>query len=246
MKRRLFPLILFASLFTAHAGLADPAADTKAIEAALKKALPDLKPDSITPAPVKGLYEVLVGPKVFYMSADGRHVIQGSLIDIKTKSDLTEARMVEARVRSLEQVGVDKMVVFKPKIQRHVVHVFTDIDCAYCRKLHSEIDSYLSDGIEIRYLFFPRAGEGSESWNKAISVWCAQDRNDALTRAKKGESVESKACDNPVSQHMKLGMAMGATGTPMIVTPKGQTLPGYVNASQLSQMLAQEEKGAAQ
>jgi thiol:disulfide interchange protein DsbC len=216
------------------------AAGTAAIEEALKQALPNVKPDSIAPSPVAGLYEVAVGPKLFYVSEDGRYLIQGSLFDIKAREDLTEKKQAGARLDALNKVGVDNMVVFKPKTGRHVAYVFTDIDCGYCRKLHSEIDQYLKEGIEIRYLFFPRAGEGSDSYYKAVSVWCAKDRNQALTKAKKGENLERKECDNPVDEHLALGTAMGANGTPMIVTEKGNILPGYVPAAQLSKIFGQE------
>lgn len=213
---------------------------TKAIEASLKQALPGVKPDSIKPSQMQGLYEVVMGPKLFYVSEDGKYLFQGSMIDIKAKEDLTEPRLAEARVGALNKEGMDKMIVFKPKIAKHNVFVFTDIDCGYCRKLHSEIDQYLKEGIEVRYLFFPRAGEGSDSWNKAVSVWCAKDRNEALTKAKKGENIETKQCDNPVEEHYALGNALGVSGTPMIVTEKGEILPGYVGASQLSRLLNHE------
>lgn len=224
-------LMLFS--FTARA-------DTKAVEEALKQALPNVKPDSIAPSPMAGLYEVAVGPKLFYVSEDGRYLIQGSLIDIKERKDLTEDKQAEARLNSLKKVGTDNMIVFKPKIGQHVAYVFTDIDCGYCRKLHSEIDQYLKEGIEVRYLFFPRSGAGTDSYFKAVSVWCSKDRNEAFTKAKKGENIERKECDNPVDEHMALGSAMGANGTPMIVTEKGGILPGYVPAPQLSKILNQE------
>jgi len=217
-------------------------ADNKAVEQALKEALPGVKPDSITPSAMSGLYEVVVGPKLFYVSEDGRYLFQGSMIDIKAREDLTESKLADARINSLKKVGLDNMIVFKPKSSKHLVYVFTDIDCGYCRKLHSEIDQYLAEGIEIRYLFFPRAGEGSDSYKKAVSVWCADDRNAALTKAKRGDTVESRQCDNPVDRHLTLGTQMGAAGTPMLVTEKGNILPGYVPAGQLAKILAQESE----
>jgi thiol:disulfide interchange protein DsbC len=183
----------------------------------------------------------MVGPKLFYVSEDGRYLMQGSMIDIKERKDLTEAKLASARLGSLDKVGVDNMIVFKPKQAKHLAYVFTDIDCGYCRKLHSEIDQYQKEGIEIRYLFFPRAGVDSDSYHKAVSVWCAKDRNAALTKAKKGEVPERKECDNPVDEHMALGVAMGANGTPMIVTEKGDILPGYVPAAQLSKIMSQQQ-----
>lgn len=215
-------------------------ADNKAIEQALKEALPGVKPDSITPSAMAGLFEVVVGPKLFYVSEDGRYLFQGSMIDIKAREDLTEGKLANARISSLKNVGSNNMIAFKPESSKHLVYVFTDIDCGYCRKLHSEIDQYLTEGIEIRYLFFPRAGEGSDSYNKAVSVWCAEDRNAALTKAKRGDTIEKRQCENPVDRHLALGTQMGAAGTPMLVTEKGNILPGYVPAAQLAKILSQE------
>ncbi|MEW6036932.1 MAG: DsbC family protein [Pseudomonadota bacterium] len=235
----------FRSLFSLFALLAVPVpsvlADAKAVEEAIEQALPGVKPDSIKPSPLAGISEVIVGPKLFYVSDDGKYLIQGSLVDLRNREDLTEPKLATARIGALEKLGEKNMIVFKPKIGKYVAYVFTDIDCGYCRKLHSEMDNYLKEGIEIRYLFFPRAGEGSDSWDKAVSVWCAKDRNAALTKAKKGEKVEEKSCDNPVKEQMALGTAIGAQGTPMIVTGGGNVLPGYVPAEQLARMLKHEK-----
>lgn len=189
---------------------------------------------------IPGLYELTAGSKIYYMSEDGEHFLEGSLIDVAKNKDLTAARLGEARIAELEKMGVDKMLVFKPKKTKYVIYVFTDIDCGYCRKLHSEIDQYLNQGIEVRYLFYPRAGVGSDSYFKAVAVWCAKDRNAAFTKAKKGDGIEMKQCDNPVQAHMKLGEDFGATGTPMIITSKGSIIPGYVNATSLAQGLEKE------
>jgi thiol:disulfide interchange protein DsbC len=212
-------------------------ADTKAVGDALKQALPTIKPDAINPSPIKGIYEVVVGARLFYVSEDGRYLIQGSMVDLKSREDLTEKKLSEARLGALQKLGTEQMIVFKPKILKHVAYVFTDIDCGYCRKLHSEIDQYLREGIEIRYLFFPRAGKDSDSYHKAVTVWCAKDRNAALTKAKNGENLARKQCDNPIDEHMALATAMGTNGTPMIVTEKGAILPGYVPAAQLTKVM---------
>ncbi|MEY2696325.1 MAG: hypothetical protein RL333_463 [Pseudomonadota bacterium] len=208
-------------------------ADSKAVEAALKQELPSIKPDSITESPIKGLYEVVVGARLFYVSEDGKFLVHGSVMDLKTREDLSDRRLASIRLKALEKVGLDNMIVFKPKIQKHFIYVFTDIDCGYCRKLHSQVEDYLREGIEVRYLFFPRAGKDSDSYHKAVTVWCAKDRNAALTRAKNGETFTSKTCKNPVDEHMALAQAFGANGTPMIVTDKGVIIPGYVPAKEL-------------
>ncbi|NBS16457.1 MAG: DsbC family protein [Gammaproteobacteria bacterium] len=218
-------------------------ADPKAVEAALKLALPTLKADSVAESPIKGVYEVVVGTRLFYVSEDGHYLMQGAMIDLKTREDVTEKKLSGARLSALAKIGTDNMIIFKPKIQKHVVYVFTDIDCGYCRKLHSEMEDYLREGIEIRYLFFPRAGKDTDSYYKAVTVWCSKDRNAALTRAKNGENLARKECKNPVDDHMALASAMGANGTPMIVTEKGTIYPGYVPAKELLKILEEKSEG---
>jgi thiol:disulfide interchange protein DsbC len=182
-----------------------------------------------------------MGANIYYVSDDAKYLIQGRLVDLATRTDLTEAKLSGSRKLALEKLGVDKMIVFKPKIGKYKVSVFTDIDCGYCRKLHSEIDQYLSQGITIQYLFFPRAGKGSDSYNKAVSVWCSDDRNAALTAAKKDQKLPAKTCVNPVDEHMQLATDFDVKGTPMIVTEKGNVFPGYLPAKQLVEALESEK-----
>ena len=215
-------------------------ADDNAIRQAMATSMPSVKIDSVKPSEVKGLYEVIVGANIFYVSEDGKYLLQGRLVDVAARKDLTEEKLSGTRKQAIEKIGQENMIVFKPKIGKYTVTVFTDIDCGYCRKLHSEIDQYLAQGITIQYLFFPRAGKGSDSYNKAVSVWCAKDRNAALTAAKKDQTVQAKTCDNPVDEHMQLGADFDVKGTPMIVTEKGNIYPGYVPAKQLAEALENE------
>jgi thiol:disulfide interchange protein DsbC len=215
-------------------------ADEAAIRQAMNKSMPSAKIDSVKPSEVKGLYEVIVGANIFYVSEDGNYLLQGRLVDMAARKDLTEEKLAGTRKQAIEKIGQDNMIVFKPKIGKYTVTIFTDIDCGYCRKLHSEMDQYLAQGITIQYLFFPRAGKGSDSYNKAVSVWCAEDRNAALTDAKKGNTPPAKTCDNPVDKHMQLGADFDVKGTPMIVTEKGNIYPGYLPAKQLIEALESE------
>ncbi len=224
-------------------GLTSPVthADENAIRQALTKSMPSVKVESVQPSEISGLYEVTVGGNIFYVSGDGKYLLQGHLVDVAARTDLTEEKLSGTRKQAIEKLGVDKMIVFKPKISKYTVSIFTDIDCGYCRKLHSEIDQYMAEGITIQYLFFPRAGKGSDSYHKAVSVWCADDRKAALTAAKKGDTPPAKTCDNPVDEHMQLGEDFEVKGTPMIVTEKGNIFPGYLPAKQLVEALETEK-----
>ena len=221
-------------------GLSISHANEDAIRKALNKSMPSLKIDSVKSSEAKGLYEVTAGANILYVSEDGKYLLQGHLIDLAARKDLTEGKLADTRKLAIEKLGEKKMIIFKPEKSKYKVSVFTDIDCGYCRKLHSEIDQYMAEGITIQYLFYPRAGKGSDSYNKAISVWCADDQKAALTAAKKGKTPEVKTCDNPVDEHMQLGVEFEVRGTPMIVTEKGNIFPGYVPAKQLAKALASE------
>ena len=238
-------------LFTPAAYTADKSADKKAvsdsgldptvvkiIKGRVKKEL-NTEAVSIKKTPIRGLYEVTVPPRVFYISADGRYVLAGDLIDLQKGVNLTEQQRDKARVASIENVGEVNMVVFAPEKVKHTITVFTDIDCGYCRKLHNEMASYNKLGIKVRYLAYPRAGVGSESYKKAVSVWCADDKRQAMTDAKNGKDVPEKNCENPVASQMALGRNLGVNGTPAIVLANGQLYPGYAPADRLIKVLEQ-------
>ncbi len=207
------------------------------IRAELAKKLGDISLDSIEASPVPGLYEVLMGARLYYVSADGRYFIQGKMTDIETGTDLTEAKVSVARKKLIDNVGEDRMIVFGKGDEKYTINVFTDIDCGYCRKLHSQIDDYNDKGIRVRYLFYPRAGVNSESGRKAVSVWCADDRKKALSEAKQGKALAQKNCSNPVADQYALGKIVGITGTPALVLENGELIPGYIPPARLRRLL---------
>lgn len=242
MKKLAVPAItsLLLSALVIQPVMADAKPDKAKVENAtknLKMMVPGLEDATVTPAPVPGLYEVVVGPDVLYVTQDGRYLIQGSIIDLEARENLTAPRVAQAAATAIEQVGEENMIIYEPKETKHTISIFTDIDCGYCRKLHSQMDQYLAHGIRIRYLFFPRAGVQSESARKAVAVWCADDRNAAMTLAKSGQKIEMKDCKNPVSNHYALGEQMGIRGTPALVLDDGEKLPGYVPPDRLNDYL---------
>jgi thiol:disulfide interchange protein DsbC len=228
--------LLFLGMSLFNLSVADTGAQ-EAITKSLSSIFPGVTPDKISPSPMEGVSEVLIGPRLMYVSNDGKYLLQGSLIDMKTRTDISEARRDGIRLDALNELGEDKMIVFPAKEQKHVITVFTDIDCGYCRKLHGEMDKYNAEGITVRYLMFPRAGINSASYNKAVSVWCSKDQQDAMTRSKAGENLPNASCDNPVKEEYELGQLIGVRGTPAIIMEDGAMLPGYVPAARLVKAL---------
>jgi thiol:disulfide interchange protein DsbC len=155
------------------------------------------------------------------------------MVELATQKNLTETRRAVYRTQVLKDIGEQNMIVFAPKNPKYTITVFTDIDCGYCRLLHSQIDKYNEKGIAVRYAFFPRAGIDSESSKTAQSVWCSKDRRDALTRAKKGEKINAAQCPNPVAREYRAGLDIGVRGTPAIVTAEGRMIGGYMPPDKL-------------
>jgi thiol:disulfide interchange protein DsbC len=198
---------------------------------ALLKLLPaGSKLEDLRPSPIPGIYEFMQGVDVSYMTADGKYFLDGNLYDMGTRENLTEVQRTHARLALISAVPESQMVIFGPKNPQYTITVFTDVDCGYCRKLHSEMAELNRLGVRVRYMFYPRTGPNTESWKKAEVVWCSPDRNEALTRAKAGGKLDmTKTCDaNPVAREYALGQSIGVRGTPAILTERGDYISGYM------------------
>jgi thiol:disulfide interchange protein DsbC len=242
MKIKQFVAVCLLSLgvLAVHLVNAGTGADDT-VRKAMQNVLPNATVDSVTPAPMAGISEVLIGTKLFYVTNDGKYIFDGTLIDLATRTDLSEKRLSSVRHDLINKVSEKDMIIFPADKPRHTMTVFTDIDCGYCRKLHNDIANYNDEGITVRYILFPRSGINTPSYNKAVSVWCSDDRRDALTRAKAGEELPRSTCDNPVKAGMDLGHELGVSGTPALLLESGQLLPGYVPPKKLAQVLDQGE-----
>lgn len=231
-------IFLFAAAFSVTAVAAEDEA-AKKIREALKSLAPNATIESVEPSPVTGLYEVTVGMQVIYMTPDGRYLMQGSLFDTKTRTDVTSQALAKLRKAALEDVDREQAITFAPPDAKteHEVTIFTDIDCGYCRRMHSQIQEYNDYGIAVHYLFFPRAGVNSHSYEKAVSVWCADDSMQALTEAKQGVEPDPRTCENPVASQFQLGKDLGVQGTPAIIAADGTMLPGYMPPQSLVERL---------
>ena len=213
------------------------AAQSAPNEAVVRKAVLTVAPkaniQSIRPAPIAGLTEVTADGQTAYFTNDGKYIVSGSIIEIATKRDLTEVARAAVRRDAIKNVSASQMIVFAPPHPKYTVTVFTDVDCGFCRKLHSQIADYNKEGIAVDYLFFPRDGLGTPSYDKAVSVWCATDRRQALTTAKKGLPIPKSTCTNPVATDYELGRRFGLEGTPAIYAADGTQIGGYLPPSEM-------------
>jgi len=209
-----------------------------AVSARLAELMPSAKPDLIAAASMPGLYVVTYGPRVLYISADARFILRGDLLDLDKGVNLTENRRRVARVDAVEKFA-DSMIVFAPTAVKHTVSVFTDVNCGYCAKLHADMSALHERGIAVRYLAYPRQGVSSATYKQMVSVWCANDQKTAMTAAKAGRRVDEASCKNQIAQHYRLGESLGVRGTPTMVLPSGEIVPGYAPPDDLLRLLQQ-------
>lgn len=218
---------------------------------ALTKKLQALKIDvkSVNVSPIKSLYEVATDNAIYYMSEDGKFLINGNLYDLDNgMKNLTDAKVEElrraktemhfAKMKSFEK----DMIVYKADDEKYVVTVFTDPSCGYCQKLHGEIAEYNKLGITIRYLAFPRGGVNSNTYNTMLSIWCAEDPKLAMDDAKLRRSLKPATadCKNTVKEQYELGVLLGVNGTPALFLEDGTSMPGYLPADRLLKALQQK------
>lgn len=231
---RLKPIV--AALFTLSATtvLADPSDD---IRASMSKLNLPVAIKAISESPMSGVYQVqLESGRILYASADGQFLIQGALYDLSAEQprNLTSAAEAAGIGEVINALPKEQLVIFTPEKPKTHVTIFTDVDCGYCRLLHSEVDELNDLGIEVRYAAFPRSGPDQASAKIMQSIWCAEDRQAAMTEAKLGNKIETLSCDNPIKEQFALGQQVGVQGTPAIFMANGLLVPGYKPAAQLA------------
>ena len=185
-------LLLGAFIAAVPLAHADQKTDMAAIKAAITKNFDGATADSISPSPVKGIYQAVFGTNILYFSADGKHMFSGNLVETASRTNLTDKARGKLVLKALDAVPRDEMLIIGPKNPKHWVAVFTDVDCPYCAKFHKGVDQLNEAGVEVRYLLYPRAGVKSSSYMRMVSVWCSDDRAAAITAAKEGKPVPEK------------------------------------------------------
>ena len=233
MNFRLFFLIL---IFFATSAIANDALK-KEFQKSLSRLSSDFEISDVKETPIKGIYQVTIGPDVIYMSRDGNYVLKGEILDIGNRRNLTEDFRAQTRINLLNTISDGEYIEFSSTKSKNYIYVFTDVDCGYCRKLHRDVPELNSMGIAVRYLAYPRAGVDSIIGEEMRNVWCAENRQKALTTSKNRQPIEVKICDAPIARHHALGRELGVTGTPAIFLENGRKLPGYIPPDELYEQI---------
>lgn len=237
MTIRRLPMTLALAALLALPPLAHAAGDAGGTDAAelrarLAEKHPDFPVDTVRATPVDGVYEVVSGNDVMYMTPDARYLFRGALVDLVHRRNLTAERESALVHRRVDRLDPESMVVFEPKQgpAEHTMTVFTDTTCPYCRQLHQDLMRMIERyPVRVRYLMFPRNGLESAGAEQLRDVWCADDPRAALTRAKSGGTVAAHdpGCDTPIRAHFEAGREIGVDGTPYVLIEDGPVFSGY-------------------
>jgi thiol:disulfide interchange protein DsbC len=234
--KRIAVLVLLMSLLPMPSLGADKT-DASRLKSDLARSFPELSKASVRPAPIKGMVALEFDGQVAYATEDGKFLVLGEIVDVATRTNLTDNARGKLVTKLLDEVGEANMIVIGPADAKRTLTVFTDVDCTYCARLHQDVPELNRNGVKVRYLLFPRGGIGSATYKKSVAVWCAEDRIKAVGVAKAGGQVEMKTCANPVEQHYRLGERVGVSGTPTLYLDNGQKIGGYVPVARLLPMI---------
>jgi thiol:disulfide interchange protein DsbC len=227
------------------AGQAVTPAAAQMVQKAIRSLSAQVEVDSIEPAPMPGFYQVIASGQMVYVSADGKYMLHGDLVDLSRHQNVNDIAWARFRKAELAKVPATERIVFAPAHPKYTVTVFTDVNCGFCRALHKQVAAFNKAGIAVEYLAWPRegvtmtSGRPTATYTEMVSVWCAADRKLAFTAAKDGRAPKPASCSNPVKDEFDLGVKLGVDGTPTIYGPDGRVLGGYVTPDQLLQALQQ-------
>jgi thiol:disulfide interchange protein DsbC len=215
-------------------------------EATIRKNLSERIPqipriEEITRSPMAGLYEIRLSTnEIYYSDAEGNFLIQGSLIDTKSKRNLTEER--EAKLSAIDFGALpfkDAITIVRGNGKRKLA-VFEDPNCGYCKRFERDLAKV--DNITIYLFLYPILGDDSVA--KSRNVWCSKDPAGAWTQVMtKEQPLPNSNCNTAaVDRNVEFGRKFKITGTPTLISQDGSRVPGAINTMQIEKMLLDASK----
>ena len=178
------------------------------------------------------LIQVNGNGEIFFATPDGSHLMFGDVLDVTGKLPVNITLQAKAEKIHAEVTDGHSIDYIAPN-EKYSVIIFTDISCSFCKRLHSNIQAYLDKGISIHYLAFPRNGIDTQIAEVMRSVWNSKDRKALFDDAMKGNFPAPLKSDTLVTQQYELGRQMGVAGTPAILLPNNQLVPGALSPDEL-------------
>jgi thiol:disulfide interchange protein DsbC len=229
LSKKLLALLLFAAVSTAHAG-------EKEIRQSLQSKFPNFgKLEHIVKTPYAGLYEVVVGDKILYTDEAGLYLFDGSVIDTRSRTDLTEQRRHQLFAIDFDKLPLELAVKKVKGNGKRKLAFFTDPQCSYCKKLDKELTRINNVTL---YMFMYPIFPGSDEIVR--NVRCAKDPVKAWDDwMQKGIAPVQASCNTPTDKIIALGKKLRVNGTPNLIFADGTQIPGYLPAEELEKYLNQ-------
>jgi thiol:disulfide interchange protein DsbC len=237
--------VLAASILTlvACSASADSKVETE-LKAKIGKHFPEAPVTSVRPAPIKGLYEIVLGKKmIVYSDAKAEYVIVGEFINTANRQSVTRARMDELNTIDFAKLPFELALKEVRGSGERKLAVFTDPDCPYCKMVEANGLKTLENVTIYRFLM-PIASLHPDAARKSKIIWCAKDRLASWKGwIEKGQLPEGKGdCENPVDKTIQLGQELGVDGTPALFFENGKRVPGAIGKDEIEKLLVAATK----
>lgn len=245
IRRALRAVVIAAGLLAAVAQAQGPAGLMPAQEAALRKALAERIPamqkiDEITRTPIANLVELRIGSDIFYSDMDGNFLIEGELMDTRTRRNITQERMTKLTAIDFDQLPMkDAFTVVRGNGKRKVA-VFQDPNCPYCKRFERDLQKV--DNVTVYMFLYPILSP--DSADKSRNIWCSRDKAKAWADwMLRDQAAPNASCDSAaIARNVEFGKKHRITGTPTMVFQDGSRVPGAVGVEQVEKLLAAATK----
>lgn len=235
--------IRFAAIAIGFAMTSPFAGELEALSAKITKNMPGLKIDSLVESPVPGLYEMVSGGDVAYVTADGVHLIQGTMFNVPEKKNVSEATLAKLRVKEMASIDKKSLIVFPAKggKAKHTLTVFTDPSCPYCKRLHQEIPKLNEMGVTVQYALYARTGTGTLTSRQLSEIMCSSDKKLTMDHFFQSPMAQSNGAKCQAAEGLdriaRVGPRVGLKGTPHLVGDNGYSNAGFMPAEELVRAL---------
>ncbi|SMF30739.1 DsbC family protein [Pseudogulbenkiania subflava] len=235
MKKHLLLGAVIAMVWLANGAWADE----KSVKSLFEQRFPGAKAESVTKESLSGLYEIFVGGQVLYADEGVNYVIQGSLVNAKTRQNLTAERLKKLTEMPFDKLPFDQAIKIVKGNGTRKLAIFEDPDCPFCKQLETELRKV--DDVTLYVFLYPLEQLHPGSTAKSMKIWCAPDRAKAWQGAMQGGIVpEGKGeCDNPVEKLAEFGRSRRINGTPTLIFENGTRIAGAVPAERIEQLLGE-------
>ncbi|CAN5741620.1 DsbC family protein [soil metagenome] len=200
--------------------------------------LPDFpKIDEVTKTQIPGVYELRMGTELLYTDEKGEYLIEGHIIDTKTRVNLTDARLDKLTAIDFASLPMKDAIVWKQGTGARKLAIFADPNCGYCKRFEKELQS-VKDVTVYTFLIPILGGDSPE---KTRNIWCAKDNTTAWRDWMLNGTAPARSmgqCDTgALARNVAMSKKFRVNGTPALVFEDGKRVPGALSSDQVEKQL---------